>query len=228
MPLAPRSYLQELVEGTPASIVFVAGGGRAVALGVSRQLVGERAFGATGYQYCGSILASDGDGHFLGDNSLTDAASALATVVAEEFDVVGVNSIDFIARNGIPHAIEVNPRWSASMELVERAYKISVFGAHATACETGELPAFDLRRARGSAPAIGKAVVFAQRDVRVGDTSDWLADTSVRDVPRPGERIPVGRPVCTIVAEGRDDASCYLGLVRRAEGVYAALDAWSR
>jgi predicted ATP-grasp superfamily ATP-dependent carboligase len=152
----------------------------------------------------------------------------LATVVAEEFDVVGVNSIDFIARNGIPHAIEVNPRWSASMELVERAYKISVFGAHATACETGELPAFDLRLAGGSAPAIGKAVVFAQRNVRVGDTSDWLADTSVRDVPRPGEPIPVGRPVCTIVAEGRDDASCYLGLVLRAEGVYAALDAWSR
>lgn len=228
IPLPRRSYLQEFVEGTPASMVFVAGGGRAIALGVSRQLVGDRAFGATGYQYCGNILASDGDGRFLGDVALTDAASALATVVAEEFRVVGVNSVDFIASNGIPHAIEVNPRWSASMELVERAYNISVFGVHATACITGALPTFDLLRVRGSTPAIGKAVVFARLDVRVGDTSHWLADSSVRDVPRPGERILAGRPVCTIIAEGRDDASCYLGLVRQAEGVYATLDAWSR
>ncbi len=61
----PRGcYLQEFIEGTPGSVVFVAAGGRAVPIGITRQLVGERAFGAAGYRYCGNILeAADDTGH---------------------------------------------------------------------------------------------------------------------------------------------------------------------
>ena len=49
-------YLQEFIDGPSGSVVFVAAGGRTVPLGVSRQLVGEPAFGAEGFQYCGNIL----------------------------------------------------------------------------------------------------------------------------------------------------------------------------
>ena len=251
----PRGcYLQELVEGTPGSVVFVAAGGRAVPLGVSRQLIGETAFGATGYRYCGSILAPAGDAgrgddiddlDDLDDMALVDRACALARAVAEEFGLAGVNGIDFIARNGIPYAIEVNPRWCASMELVERAYGVSVFGAHAAACAAGALPDFDLARARRGASAVGKAVIFARRDVVVGDTHAWLAHLAVpahpalpahpareipeiHDVPRAGEEIAAGRPVCTVFAAGHDAASCHATLVRHAERVYADLAGWER
>ena len=231
----PRGcYGQELVDGTPGSVVFVAAGGRAVPLGVSRQLVGEHAFGAAGYRYCGSILAAAGDAQFPRDEALVDAACALARAVAEEFGVVGVNGIDFVARDGVPYAIEVNPRWSASMELVERAYGLSVFGAHAAACVAGALPEFDLARARRAGGAAGKAVVFARRDVVAGDTRAWLrgdaagAAATVRDIPHPGERIRAGRPVCTVFAAGPDAAACHDALVRRAELVYADLDAWEQ
>jgi predicted ATP-grasp superfamily ATP-dependent carboligase len=220
--------LQELVEGTPGSVVFVASGGRAVPLGVSRQLVGDHAFGAAGYRYCGNILEASGD---AGDAALEDQACALARAVAEEFGLVGVNGVDFVARAGVPYAIEVNPRWSASMELVERAYGFSVFGAHAAACATGALPEFDLVRAQRGAGAFGKAVVFARCDVVAGDTRAWLpgdAAASVRDVPHPGERISAGRAVCTVFAAAREAVACYAALVRRAEQVYAQLAAWER
>ena len=214
----PRGcYLQERVEGTPGSVSFVAAGGRAVPLGVSRQLIGESVFGASGYRYCGTILAAGAD------DSLVEAACLLAQALAQEFGLVGVNGIDFIARDGILHAIEVNPRWSASMELVERAYGLSVFGAHVQACSAGALPTFDLAHARRHAPAVGKAIVFARRDVTLGDTRRWIEDPSVRDVPHPGERIPSGRPVCTVFATGRDAAACYEALVRRADRLYAEL-----
>ena len=140
--------------------------------------------------------------------------------------MVGVNGIDFVARDGSAYAIEVNPRWSASMELVERAYGLSMFGAHAAACTAGALPAFDLARARRRAGAIGKAVVFARRDVRDRRhprAGSPIAD--VRDVPHPGERIRAGRPVCTVFAEARDAAACSTALVRRADAVYAELAA---
>jgi predicted ATP-grasp superfamily ATP-dependent carboligase len=221
-------YLQEFVAGTPGSVVFVAADGRAVPIGVSRQLVGEAAFGATGYRYCGNILASAGDAQFDRDDALLDAACALARALSEEFGLIGVNGIDFIARGGVPWVIEVNPRWSASMELVERAYGFSVFGAHAAACVSGALPDFDLHSARRAGRAHGKAVVFARRDVALGDTRPWLEDPTVRDVPRPGERVRAGRPVCTVLADGDDAAACHAALVRRADRIYAELARWER
>ena len=109
-----------------------------------------------------------------------DTASALASAVTEEFGLVGVNGIDFVVRDGVPYAIEVNPRWCASMELVERAYGFSVFDAHASACTAGALPDFDLREPPGAGwkgpAAFGKAVVYARRDVAVGDTRAWLVE----------------------------------------------------
>jgi predicted ATP-grasp superfamily ATP-dependent carboligase len=221
----PRGcYLQERIEGTPGSVVFVAAGGRAVPLGVSRQLVGEAAFGTAQYRYCGNILSPAGDRQFARDEALVDRACLMADDVAGAFGLVGVNGIDFIARGRVPYPIEVNPRWCSSMELVERAYGLSVFGAHAAACTEGRLPAFDLARARRAPGAVGKAVVFARRDVRIGETAPWLADPTVRDVPHPGDRIRAAHPICTVFAEGRDADACHAALVRRAERVYAEVE----
>jgi predicted ATP-grasp superfamily ATP-dependent carboligase len=224
----PRgSYLQQFVEGTPGSVVFVAAAGRSVPMGVTRQIVGDAAFGATGFQYCGNILASARDGQFQDGERLLRRASRVAAAVAEEFGLVGVNGVDFVAREGVPHAIEVNPRWSASMELVERAHEFQVFGAHADACRHGVLPDVNMLERQRGIEATGKAIVFARCDVTIGETRAWIA-AGIRDVPHPGERIEAGRPVCTVLADGPDAASCYRELVRRAAAVYSDLAAWER
>jgi predicted ATP-grasp superfamily ATP-dependent carboligase len=196
-------------------------------LGLTRQLVGDASFGATGFRYCGNILAPAGDVQFGHDTRLLTAAITLADVVAQEFELVGVGGIDFVARDGVPVPIEVNPRYSASMELVEQAYGVSVFGAHAAACATGVLPEFDVAAAREPGRAYGKAILFARHDVVCGDTRPWLDEPGVRDVPHPGEQIPAGRPACTVFATGVDAAACYASLVRRAERVYEVLESWS-
>ena len=223
----PRGcYLQEFVDGTPGSVVFVAAAGRAVTLGVFRQLIGDPAFGATGYRYCGNILPAPGEQ----DPSLIASAGALASAATEAFGLVGVNGIDFVERGGVPYPVEVNPRWCASMELVERACGISVFEAHAVACASGALPAFDPSGTFGDERALGKAVVFATSDVTVGDVRAWLreglrkgSEATIRDVPRPGGLIRAGRPICTVFAAGRDGEACRAGLAARAERVYADL-----
>lgn len=226
---APRDpYFQERIAGVPGSIVFAADGRHAVPLGLSRLLAGERAFGAAGFRYSGSILVGRGDPAFTDDERLCARAIGLAEAITRAFGLVGVNGIDFIARDGTPYPIEVNPRYTAAMELVERAYGLSIFDIHARAC-AGHLPAFDLAAARHaplSPPrAIGKAILYARGDVVLGDTRPWLEDDSVRDVSAPGQRCRRGQPICTIFAAAGDAVECRAALGRRAAALYAELEA---
>jgi uncharacterized protein len=211
-----HQYLQERVAGTPGSVVFLADGRTALALGLSRQIIGRREFGAHGFRYCGSLL---GTGLFDSEAGLLGCARAMAEAVTGEYGLVGLNGIDFIARAGVPWPIEVNPRYSASMELLERSSGISLFALHLGAC-LGRLPAAPPRPARG---VLGKAVVFARRDVTVGDTRPWLRDPAIADIPHRGERIPRGRPICTVFASGAGADACLRALAAKAAAIYRAV-----
>jgi len=212
-----RSYLQQWIAGVPGSVVFAADGRRAVPLGVSRLLAGDRAFGAGPFRYCGNILGG-------ADAGLAAIAGRIAALVTREFRLVGVNGIDFVTRRGVPYPLEVNPRYTAALELVERAHNLGIFETHARAC-AGELPESPPRRRPG---VIGKAIVYARRNVVIGDTSGWLEDESVRDIPSPGQRIRRGHPVCTVFAHAPDPAACHAALVRRAGAVYQEIEARER
>ncbi|HEX6615811.1 MAG TPA: ATP-grasp domain-containing protein [Gemmatimonadales bacterium] len=225
---APRgAYWQERIRGVPGSIVFVADGRRAVPLGVSRQLVGERAFGARGFRYCGSLLAAGSAALFERHDELHARAAALAGAVVEAFGLRGLNGVDFIARGGVPMPIEVNPRWSASMELVERATGAALFALHAGGCG-GRLPERTPggRSARG---VLGKAIVFARRDgiVPAGGLT-CSAEVALADLPHPGERILRGHPLCTVLAKAADDGRCIRALAAGAAAVYRAVEPRAR
>jgi len=213
----PRSFIvQERVRGNAGSIIFAADGEHIRPLALTRQLSGDPAFGATGFAYCGSILEPH-------DPALFASACSLAATVAREFALRGLCGIDFIARGAIPYAIEVNPRPTASMELVERATGISIWLAHVAGC-TAALASSPGMIAHAPTIAHGKAVLYARRPVVLGDTDRWLADDGVRDVPIPGERIARGSPICTIFASGRTSALCHAALVRLARIRFAEVE----
>lgn len=222
-PLPAGFYLQEHIDGTPGSIVCVAAAGRATVLGVSRQLIGDQRFGVDGFRYCGNILAPVHDLQFEQGPAVFETAYRLASVAASAFGLVGVCGIDFIARAGAAYPVEINPRWSASMELVERSSGCNAFNAHAIACAQGSLP-------EESAPpgrAFGKAIVFARQSCAAGDTDAWLADADIRDVPHAGDAIAAGSPVCTVFAQADTAAACEDALVARADRIYADMRRWT-
>jgi predicted ATP-grasp superfamily ATP-dependent carboligase len=216
VPVPRGCYRQPFVDGTPGSIVFVAAGGGVAPLGLSRQLVGDAAFGAAGFRYCGSIVEPFAP-------IVAQRAGALARAVSAAFGLVGANGVDFILRGEEPVAIEVNPRWCSSMDLIERVTGMSVLAAHARACESGELP----DPPRLPATATGKAIVFSRRAVTIEDNRAWLADADVRDVPCNGERIGAGRPVCTVYASAGDGAACHAALAARSAAIQEQLEEWS-
>jgi predicted ATP-grasp superfamily ATP-dependent carboligase len=178
--------------------------------------------GAHGFRYCGSLFGPPGI-LFPDQPQLTEVARRLASAVTKEFGVRGLNGIDFIATGGVPIPIEVNPRYSASMELLERAASLSIFQVHEQACR-GALPGVPIESER----LLGKAVVFARKNVVMRNTREWLEDASLADIPHPGEKIRRGRPICTVFESGDDAESCYERLVRRAAAVHREAESGRR
>ena len=168
-------------------------------------------------KYCGNVLAP-ADDPILGDSVLNSAAD-LAAYVTAEFALVGLNGIDFIVLDGIPYALEINPRWSASMELVERAYGVSMFAIHAAACVNGVLPSFDLKQARRRPRTMGKAIAFAREPLTAGATHRFLDDEMVKGHTQTWRSHRGGEPICTVFEEDTEVERCRAGLRRRAQSI---------
>jgi predicted ATP-grasp superfamily ATP-dependent carboligase len=216
-------YLQQRIDGTPGSVSFAADGSNAVILGFSRQLVADPRLGARRFRYCGSILGHSGIRLFPRQKELLERVAEIVATVTQAFRLVGLNGIDFIARRGIPFPIEVNPRYSASMELIERAHNLSMFQIHAQACD-GLLPQIT---EQGKPQVHGKAIVFAREESVIAANSSWSSCGWMADIPHPGERIQQGRPVCTVFASARSPEACRRLLWRKADAVYRKLK-WPR
>jgi uncharacterized protein len=186
--------VQERISGLACSAAAAADGRSAVLLGVSEQLVGERWLGARGYAWCGNVVPPR-----LGEAervALAAESQAICAHLASAFELRGLFGVDLVWDGERAWVVEVNPRPTASLESIEAAHEVDVFGAHLDGC-AGRLP--PLASPPGPRQAAGKAVVFARRDVRVGDTGGW-PERRIRDVPHPRERIGAGHPICTLVS----------------------------
>ena len=103
--------------------------------------------------------------------------------------------------------VEVNPRYTASVEVLELACDANLMPLHVRACQHGELPAdWSIQPHR----RVGKAIVFAEKDGRVPTDFDQFvrcvnshqARPAVADIPAVGREFRRGEPLVTVLAEG--------------------------
>ncbi|MEZ0294775.1 MAG: ATP-grasp domain-containing protein [Solirubrobacteraceae bacterium] len=203
--LPAGTFLQERIDGVACSAAAVGNGRDAVVLGLTEQLVGQRAFGVRGHRWCGNLVPPR-----MPSGELLDQARATCSRLAAAFALRGSFGVDFIWDGERAWTVEVNPRPTSSLEAIEAAYGVDVFDAHLRGC-AGELPRIEPRRSG----AAGKAVLFATEDVVVRDGPGWL-ERGVRDVPHPGERIAAGHPVCTVAATAATPREALVSLEAQA------------
>ena len=131
---------------------------------------------------------------------------AIGTALAREFHLRGLFGIDAIVRDGIPWPVEINPRYTASVEILERSSRIPFLQYHWTAFET--VPAATITPPTATA-IWGKAVLYARATIAFPARGLWdaalvdgvdLDETQYADVPHAGEIIEQGRPVLTLFA----------------------------
>lgn len=221
--------VQRYIEGVSASATFLSDGYDAVVLGTSRQLIG-RGRGNSGEQlffYEGNIVPLDVRGFM--DNNYLSKINDVAKSLTLGFGLKGINTVDFILNSEGIWILEVNPRWSASVELIERYLGGSLFNHHVRGCAGRGLPRFEETNPAGTDRAgrneelkcfIGKKLVFAERDLHIGDLKEkafrCLYEQGVRDIPRSNTKIGKGQPLCTVLAEGISDQHCLLRLQERS------------
>jgi len=218
LPLDGARILQRYIAGRPASAAFVADGHSSVVIGVAEQLIGQEALGAEGFGWCGNIVSLDTP------NAGTDLLQTVQRMTDEltaRFGLRGVNGIDLVIAESTsgspcPFLVEVNPRYTASMELVERAYGLNIWSLHLAALQ-GQLPAFSLADHLNSG-FFAKGIVYAQSTVTMPETLSWF-EQGRRDIPYPGERIEAGHPICTVLAEGETRQSCWNHLLAAVSAV---------
>jgi uncharacterized protein len=203
--LARGTYWQEHVEGQAASAVCIAAEGRAILLGTSRQLLGSDFGHDRPFLYVGSLAPL-----LLRAEELSQLA-VLGNVLAERFNLHGIFNVDFVRTANALWPIEVNPRYSASVEVLERVTGFNFMEMHVVACERGTLrppPLIDL------CVFAGKAVVYAPHEIIVRPEFELLVGEwnlagqlpGIADLPAIGQRLSAGQPVATVFAAGSSGA----------------------
>jgi predicted ATP-grasp superfamily ATP-dependent carboligase len=197
---SPGVFYQRRVPGLPYSATVVAARRKTGLLGVVRQLVGEDWLGAREFQFCGAI------GPCRLGHALHEEIEQIGRVLAQEFGLMGLFGVDLMIDDQQIWTVEVNPRYTASVEIIERATGVHAISAHAFACQDGEVLSSE---PRNSSTICGKAILFASRSVAVGSSfadsalseatqPNWPA---LADIPSAGTTISNGHPVLTVFAE---------------------------
>lgn len=194
------AYLQRYVEGEPVSAVFVAAGCEVVLLGVTRQLLGRDFALRTPFVYAGNI------GPLSISNSEKTQLRRLGGVLTNRFHLAGLFNVDLIRNKEGLWPLEVNPRYSASVEILERGLDVKALKMHVDACETGSLPTAP----KDFAKMYGKAVVYSERAGNVPQSLELVARErndgqiwpEIADLPQTGEALKSGQPVVTVFANG--------------------------
>jgi uncharacterized protein len=208
-------YFQERIDGPSFSALFIGERARATAslIGVTRQLIGVPGLP---FGYVGSI------GPLPTSKPLSSRLEALGNALASAFGLAGWFGVDFVLRDGIPWPIEINPRYTASVEIHERALGRSLLSAHRTACETGaHLGQTPARPEPPPRHVLAKWILHAPRRLvapeivpEQNEPECRSAVDSIADVPWPGTCFQPGDPVMTLITAGKDLAECRSRMIR--------------
>ena len=193
---------QQLVDGIPSSVSCVADGRRARAVAVNRQIL--RGEGESAHGFAGSVTPFS--------HPLAAEMIAAAERIAAASGCVGSVGIDFMAGEK-PWAIEINPRFQATVDTVEMATQKSVFSMHMDACR-GVIPAA-MPKARQVAV---RRILFAERDMRLDVDLAALAPR-IADIPWPGTEFEEGHAIVSVFGCGETEAAAFMDLDRNTAAV---------
>ncbi|MDB4614063.1 ATP-grasp domain-containing protein [bacterium] len=203
-PIDAEHYRQQYYDGPTIAAVFVADGERCRLVGTTMQLVGLQSLAAGPFGWCGSF------GPIPLRKQTVDTIQRIGDCLVQQSGLEGVFGVDCVLANDTVIPLEVNPRYTGSCEVHERAGIWQLFDRVDLAADA------EFTNADRPRQFIGKAIVFARQSV-VAD--NLIQFEFVADRPANGEVIQQHNPVCTVFGQGDRVETCLIDLASRIEQV---------
>ena len=198
-------HAQRRLDGRCCSMLFLADGARARAIGFNRLLPATAAApGPFAWSGATAPVALAG--------SLRHAVVQAGQSLTRRLGLRGLCGLDFVCNDSGWQLLELNPRPTATVELWDIHGMPPLLGCHLRAC-AGMLP--DGPMHAGGAHAL--AVAYASHNLQVPEHAQWPA--WCRDLPPPGQRIQTGTPLCTVHARHVAPARAAALAAARAAGI---------
>ena len=228
LPFDGAHYFQQRVHGRVYSGLFLAETepGDVRFIGLTRQLVGCPELHAGPFAWCGNI------GPVFLPVEVEFLVRRWGNILKWKFGLTGLYGIDFIVDEaGQPWLLEVNPRLTGSVEVLELACGLTLLADH-IACYDSHVSASAREFAAAPVPAenerLGRAILYAPYRLRskipVPPTMDLESVPAIADIPAYDSLIEPGQPVCSVYAWGVDEADVTARLFEAAKCIEPLLE----
>lgn len=192
-------YYQEFIKGESRSAIFCFTESGFELLGTSIQSSGTQSLHASDFLYSGSM------GPVKPCNSELTELQTIGEIISSNYRPRGLLGMDYILNDSSIFPLEINPRYTASMEVLELALGQNFITKHMQAFG---FKAICENPARTEPSVIGKAIYYAPHDVLIPEDAPWVSiEANPRlfspfaDIPRANSTIDKGSPVVTIFAK---------------------------
>jgi predicted ATP-grasp superfamily ATP-dependent carboligase len=204
-------FFQEFIDGDSCAAAYVSDGRKACLLGVTRQLVGEPWLHAAPFHYCGSVGPLS-----LSDN-LRQTLERCGNTLVEASGLKGLFGIDFILKGDTPWLLEINPRYTASLEVIEYGLNVPIMALHRAIFDpSARTPPISEKAVKTE--WIGKGILFARQTLTFPGDGPWQGTLQnpppvevvppFADIPLAGQAIAKGWPILTVFAKGNSLEEC--------------------
>ena len=205
---ADAFYLQEYIKGKCFSVQFAADGKKAKVLSFCRQL---SAFNSnSAFKYGGNILVKP-------DKSTIKKITQTANLIVENYSLRGINGFDYIQNENGLYFLELNPRYTAAVELL-----IPIFGRDLFAVYFKDQLKKDYLKDYLSTDlkTSGKVIYYAEEKIKIKydlklefkniynkalNNKLKNVEVKIRDIPTAGEVFNEKDPVFTLIIKSKNE-----------------------
>ena len=208
-PLGEELVVQEYIEGTHASVSFIASKGGARVVSLNEQLLGVKEVGQEErFGYCGNVVPFDAS------ESTVAWCEMVVDRISAHYGLRGSNGVDIVVSSeGVPYVIEVNPRFQGSLECVENVHGVNLVEMHMRAVISGDIPQTE----HVPTEYWTRLVTYANRTLQAPDITAYRW---ARDIPHPGSNVEKGEPLCSVMSRGASRIASLTQALERAGKVY--------
>ena len=221
----PR-YFQKRCEGQPFSAIFCQTDAGVEFLGLNEPLMDvAQSQAPEPFSYCGSVTPW----HPIDSVEVAELVrqvKSLAEIFAGEAGLRGMFGIDFIFDGTRPWVIEVNPRYTASVETLELSRGQSLVAASLSDARDVAFQHVNSRPGPPPSRFVAKQILYARESFTAPDlgifgvvATAWDVPI-LADIPVPGTQIQATWPICTVLAEGVTREECFRRLADRVDTVW--------